>query len=266
MTIAARRLYFSGWYCLVGVLLFCGPLTGPIAGEGETQTSCENCHSEQRNFVQYKKIFWYYRDWLNSPHHQNGLTCDDCHGGDPTASDMQEAHKGVLPVSDPRSRLFYKNQPETCGECHKKETKQFRESEHYKGLKDHLDAPTCSTCHAAMNRKPYYQEMVENTCRICHYENNPDDLPMVAGKATEILHRLNVSKGYMNWTRTYYRSKGWPDDSREMVESLASSYAAIIAQGHSFDLENTDQASIDLLSRLKAVYQLTEDRVEKDSE
>ncbi len=68
----------------------------------------------------------------------------------------------------------------------------------------------------------------------------------------------------MNWTRTYYRSKGWPDDSKEMVESLARTYAAIIAQGHSFDLENTDQASIDLLSRLKAVYQLTEDRVETE--
>ncbi|MGB5742595.1 MAG: hypothetical protein WBM65_09300, partial [Sedimenticolaceae bacterium] len=262
MTIGAKRLHFSGWCRLVSVLLFCGPLPGTVASEGEPPTSCEHCHSDQRNFVQYKKIFWYYRDWLNSPHHLNGLTCDDCHGGDPQASSMEDAHKGVLPVSDPRSQLFYRNQPETCGECHKKETKQFRESEHYKGLKDHVDAPTCSTCHEAMNRKPYYREMVENTCRICHYENNRDGLPMVAGKATEILHRLNVSKGYMNWTRIYYQSQGWPGDSKKFVQSLSRKYNAIIAQGHSFDLENTEQASIELLTELKAVYRKTADEVE----
>lgn len=251
------------WHHLVGVFAVCLLLPGAFAGEAPG--SCEGCHGDPKYFVQYQKLFRYYQDWLTSPHRQAGLSCDDCHGGDPRASDMAAAHKGILPVSDPRSGLFYRNQPDTCGECHDKEATQFKESDHYKGLKEQIGTPTCTTCHSAMNRKPYYRDMVENTCRVCHYENNRDELPMVADKANEILHRLNIAKGYMNWTRIYYESRGWPDDSKGLVNSLSRQYEAIITQGHTFDLKNTDQASIELLANLKAVYQRTADQVQEKS-
>lgn len=260
---AKGRSSAARWGQLPGVLFVC--LLLPSAVAGEPSTGCENCHSDQKYFVEYQKLFRYYQDWLTSPHKQGGLTCDDCHGGDPLANDMDSAHKGILPLSDPRSGLFYRNQPDTCGECHNKEATQFRESDHYKGLKDRIGTPTCTTCHAAMNRKPYYRDMVEQTCRVCHYENNKDELPMVADKANEILHRLNIAKGYMNWTRTHYLSRGWPGDSQALVESLGRQFDAIITQGHTFDLENTDQASIELLANLKAIYQETADEVQEQN-
>lgn len=267
-TSTSRRLAFTQWQCLVGLLLFLGLLPGAAVAEAEAKppNSCVTCHSDRNFFVRHKKLFFYYRDWLKSSHYLSGMTCDQCHGGNPLANTMQDAHQGALPVSDPASRLFYKNQPETCGECHENEAEQFKLSKHYKNLRDELGAPSCSTCHEAMNLSPYSHEIVENTCRLCHYENNKEGLPMVAGKASDILHRLNISKGYLNWTRLYYRSKDWPGNSKQLVASLARAYDAIVTQGHSFDLENTEQVSVDLLSRLKDVYRQTEDRIEQNGD
>ena len=248
-------------HCLLGTLAVC---LSASASAGDS-TSCEDCHSDPKFFVEYQKLYRYYQDWLSSPHRRGGVTCDDCHGGDPAAPEKVDAHEGVMPVSDPRSGLFYRNQPETCGECHKKESRQFEQSEHYRALVNQHGAPTCSTCHSAMNRKPYYRDIVENTCRVCHYENNDDDLPPVADKANEILHRLNIAKGYMNWTRTHFQAMGWPGETRQLVKSLTDKYQAIITRGHTFELEDTEQASIDLLSRLKAVYRQTEEEVQRRS-
>jgi hypothetical protein len=252
----AGRRSIAGIFCLAILL--------PCATAGEQLTGCETCHGDEKYFVQCRKIYQYYRDWLTSPHKEANLTCDDCHGGDPEATDKESAHQGILPVTDPRSGLYYRNQPDTCGECHKRQARQFKESDHYKGLEDHIGTPTCTTCHAAMNRRPYYRDMVEQTCRVCHYEDNEDDLPLVADRANEILHRLNISKGYMNWTRVYYQSKGWPADSKALVDSLRRDYDAIISHGHTFDLEKTEQASLELLTKLKAIYKLVAEEVEKE--
>lgn len=254
----------SAWACLCAPALLL--LGAACYAAGEPPTGCETCHGDRKYFVQHRKIYQYYQDWLTSPHKRGGVDCDDCHGGDPEAADAADAHRGILPVSNPGSGLYYKKQPETCGECHKKQAKQFKESSHYKGLREQLGTPTCTTCHSAMNRKPYFRDMVQQTCRVCHYENNKDDLPLVADKANEILHRLNISKGYMNWTRVYYQSKGWPGESRALVDSLADEYDAIITYGHTFDLKNTDKASIDLLSRLKATYRRVKQEVQEEEE
>ena len=256
--ITSRPAFFSGRQLIVA-LGVCLMLSDAYAGAAPG--GCENCHGDPKYFVQYQKLFRYYQDWLTSPHQQAGLSCDDCHGGDPTATDMAAAHQGIVPMISPLSGLFYRNQPDTCGKCHEKEATQFKESSHYKGLKQRIGAPACTTCHSAMNRKPYYRDIVEITCRVCHYENNPGELPMVAEKANEILHRLNIAKGYLNWTRIYYESRGWPNDSKALVDSLNRQYGAIITQGHTFDLRNTDQASIDLLVSLKAIYRQTADEL-----
>jgi nitrate/TMAO reductase-like tetraheme cytochrome c subunit len=257
------RPYAAGWRLVLAALAVWLFASG-VAAE-EAPTGCETCHSDKKYFFEYQKLYRYYQDWLTSPHKKGGVTCDDCHGGDPLAHDKDTAHQGILPVSDTRSALFYRNQPDSCGECHKRQATQFKESAHYKGLKGQIGTPTCTTCHAAMNRRPYYRDLVENTCRVCHYENNPDGLPMVANQANQILHRLNVAKGYMNWTRTHYQFRGWPDDSKDLVDAMSREYDAIITQGHTFDLENTDQASIELLTKLKDIYHRTADELEERS-
>ena len=223
----------------------------------ETETSCVTCHSSQRFFVENKKLYNYYRDWLGSPHKEAGLSCFDCHGGDPAAAEKSDAHRGMYPPSDPRSRVNYRNQVATCGgNCHGKEAEQFKASKHYRRLQDQnrLGVPSCSTCHRVMNRKPYYGEIVEITCQVCHYEGNEQDLPLVTRRADETLHRLNIAKGYLNWTRLYYESENWPGNSRREVEAVEEAYQKILANIHRFHITRWGWDTIDLLTELKRLY------------
>lgn len=228
-------------------------LIGAVALPVEANT-CETCHSQQKFFAQNKRLYDYYQDWLTSPHRNAEITCEQCHGGNPTAGDGQGAHDGVLRTSDPNSRVFYKNQSTTCGKCHPQVVEQFTHSAHYKALQDNAAAPNCSTCHRAMNRKPYFHDIVENTCRTCHSSITPgQELPVVA-LAHEILHRLNIANGYLGWTMVYYESKGWPGKTRQELAALREKYHEILATGHSFDLHRSDSASVELLAALKIMF------------
>jgi len=230
-------------------LLICAIAALPAAAN-----TCETCHSQHKFFGQNKRLYDYYQDWLTSPHRDAGITCEQCHGGNAAASDKQKAHVGVLGVSDPNSRVFYQNQPETCGKCHGRVVEQFTHSAHYKALMDKAAAPNCSTCHRAMNRKPYFHDIVENACRTCHTRISPAEERPVVLLAHEILHRLNIAKGYLGWTTVYYESKGWPGESRQELTALREKYHDILATGHSFDLQRSDRASIELLAELKIIF------------
>jgi hypothetical protein len=235
-------------------------------------SECEQCHKDPKYFVQDKVIFNYYQDWLKSPHKKAGIECDDCHGGNPETKDKTEAHVGVYHVTDPRSKIHISQQFETCGQCHKTENTQFSTSRHSErinkeksGLVLSSHAPACTTCHLAMNRTPYYKNVVEQTCRFCHYENNDAGLPMVARETNEILHRLNVSKGYLSWTELYYKSRGWPSNSKHVVSELNSQYHNIVSNLHSFKMQTSEKESIDLMVRLRQVFDEVSAEEEKES-
>lgn len=93
--------------------------------------ACYHCHTnvvnEFRNNVHYK-----------------GFTCTDCHGG------------SVLPnnsVISINGRRFYwqTNKREynlVCSKCHSEETKDYKQSIHWKAIKEgHPEAATCTDCH-----------------------------------------------------------------------------------------------------------------------
>ena len=239
-------------------LFLLGSSTSREASVHNTDNTCIDCHSDEKFFIQNQKVYRYYQDWLDSPHRHAELVCNDCHGGNPTGKTKEQAHSGIYPASHSFSRVYYKKQPETCGECHENQAQQFSTSEHFKGLMGEDNAPTCSTCHHTMNRRPYFTTIVESTCEVCHYEGNKDKLPMVGFKVNQILRRLNNAKGYLNWTRLYFRDQNWPGDSRQEVKALEDMYHQILAAGHSFDLSVPDEASVELLTKLKRIYRKVE--------
>ncbi len=227
-------------------------LLGLACAQAAQSNACENCHKDPIFRLHNHKLYSYYQDWVTSPHSAAGLSCDQCHGGDPSTDDIKAAHKGIYSTSNPKSRIFYKNQPQTCGTCHAEVTRSFTESKHFQTLTvyDEL-APNCSTCHRAMNRKPYYHDIVDATCRSCHKR---DMLNSVSERAEEILRRLNIAKGYLGWTGLYYDMKGWPGQTKQTVTNLNSKYHAIVAKGHSFDLADSDRTSAELLSELMLIF------------
>lgn len=121
-------------------------------------------------------------------HLQVGLSCADCHGGDPTAFDDPDAAMwdddtfiGAVPRED---------QPEVCGKCHTDpnfmrqytasvrtdEIQQYWTSQHGKLLKKGNDkVAVCTSCHGVHGifpkddpRSPVYPTHVPETCNTCH--------------------------------------------------------------------------------------------------
>jgi formate-dependent nitrite reductase cytochrome c552 subunit len=62
--------------------------TGSVAG---VTNSCIECHGQPDLRVTEKKLYKYFREWELSIHAQEGVTCVDCHGGNPDKTDMNNS-------------------------------------------------------------------------------------------------------------------------------------------------------------------------------
>ena len=251
--------YLAGTFLILALTTLGGPVAAAI------QDQCEACHKDPHFYVQNRKLYVYYQDWQDSPHASSGLTCSSCHGGDPATSDINSAHVGVLDLRDPDHMLYYRNQPETCGACHSDKAAQFKTSKHYTALLSDTVAPTCTTCHRAMNRKPYYRDILVDACATCHNDENAKNIPLVTGQVKEYLQRLNVAKGYLGWTTVHYESLGWPGGSQCEVDAIRKKYEDAVTRVHSFNLVEMDESSTEILTELKLIFQkIWEKRNEKN--
>lgn len=224
-------------------------LSGAAAANG-----CIDCHSNPDFYVQDKKLYTYYQDYLASPHRAAGLTCDFCHGGNPAAADMETAHQTILRITDPASRLYYKNLPETCGFCHSDKLAQFKQSRHFDALMHDRSAPSCTTCHSAMRPRPHYRDIVKQSCRTCHFDQNPRNLPLVADRADEFLHRLSIAKAYLAWMTTFYKEQGWPLNSQQDIDNITRKYNEAVTRVHRFNLVAMDESSAEILTQLEEAF------------
>jgi hypothetical protein len=168
---------------------------------------------------------------------------------------MEAAHQGVLPMNDTGSTLYYQNQPETCGECHRSKRNQFVKSKHFEALMDKKSAPTCTTCHPAMNQRPEFRAIVLNACRNCHFKDNEQDLPLIGDQAEHAFQQLNIADGFLGWVKLHFESHQWPNESESKVRELERRQAEIINRVHRFDLDDTEQAVSDLLVELRQVFE-----------
>lgn len=138
---------------------------------------CFACHLEQETPAALA-----YRGDL---HILRGVSCADCHGGDPTSDDQDVAMskaKGFIGV--PRKDRI----PQMCGKCHGKNGTafttryrlddalgDFQESVHGHALAGNPKGPQCISCHGVHNialvtdrRSPVHPTNVVNTCAKCH--------------------------------------------------------------------------------------------------
>jgi hypothetical protein len=99
--------------------------------------------------------------------------------GDPKAPHCQSCHGGhnVFKPSDPRSTVYKKNIPLTCGQCHKKELHDYSGSVHGVAIlqKGILNVPVCTDCHGKhdlyssdMSISHTSKQNVPDTCKSCH--------------------------------------------------------------------------------------------------
>jgi predicted CXXCH cytochrome family protein len=149
----------------------------------QKKSSCIECHSklEDARLSAPAKLF------DNDIHHARGLSCNDCHGGDPNA-DTKEGAK------DPRKGYLGKPKtldiPAYCGKCHSDANlmKRFnpslrvdQEREYYTSVHGKLlktgeqRVATCVSCHSVHGIRAIsdplssvYPSNVAETCSKCH--------------------------------------------------------------------------------------------------
>lgn len=146
----------------------------------ESGISCSIvCHEDKLN----KSTASTYAMWSISTHALFEVTCEKCHGGDPSKVLKQEAHAGISNISTERA-----NTPDMCGKCHVPELVEFKNSEHFKRLESIQEgpAPACITCHQAHSVRVLTASEIEDFCSNCH--NNITGInPAVPKKAEHAL-------------------------------------------------------------------------------
>ncbi len=253
-----HRLYWSK--VIVGTILSCPTV---LISSADT---CVDCHSDPAFRVRDIQLFQYFNKWKESTHAQAGVSCADCHGGEPTAPKKLAAHPQHLGSSDPESRIHYRSLPSSCGQCHREVVEYFYSSKHYERLREG-EGPHCVTCHGSMKVAipqvcsklpgkaawaglPYHQ-LTESICLGCHDGNEAPDIITQAEKA---LNMLNTARGYVGWFNDEVEA-GRNQGERTAYERI---YRGISARWHRFDLDATETEAADLVEQLRAIYDAAE--------
>lgn len=221
------------------------------AGMARAQTgdSCVDCHRDPGFLVTNKKLYDYFQQWQGSIHRQEGVTCDECHGGRPDAPDKETAHAGGVGASDPTSGVYFKNVVDTCGTCHEDILDGFRTSNHFEHIekKDDKQGPTCVTCHGSINVEVLNVNSVEAACARCHNEES-DNHPDVPAKARDVLNRfLSIHRFYR-----YIGIHAAPGEARAFFAQFDPRLEALSVTWHTFDLERIESETAQALDVLKA--------------
>lgn len=236
------------WVSMAVLLLFVLQAVPPA--RAATHDSCVKCHSDSSFLVKNKKLYDYYRDWTLSVHSQEGITCDDCHGGNPKAASKKAAHGGQPMEAKVRSSpINFRNIPKTCARCHEEIYQRFRASSHFKHLiknKSSEQAPNCVTCHGSVNSAVLNVRSVAGTCLQCHNKET-DNHPEIPEKAESILNTfLSIHRFYR-----YITLRGDPNEVRSFFRLVDPMNEQLGQDWHRFDLKRIEIQTKDLLNLLK---------------
>lgn len=122
---------------------------------------CIDCHTSALMPAKYRKIPG---EWRTSVHYRNGVSCQDCHGGD-----SKDASRAMLPeagfVGVPKPNQI----PEFCGKCHLGIKDNYLASGHGKALMTTGRGPNCVLCHGSHNIQIATINIINpKLCGICH--------------------------------------------------------------------------------------------------
>lgn len=176
-----RKLLF----CLLLLLIF---FTLPVLAE---ETVCIQCHGGQEG-----RLGAPVGQWQTSIHAKNGISCHDCHGGDPSDFAMaMDPSRGFIGVPQ------YTEVPAFCARCHLGVGEDYAASAHGQALD--RGGPQCVVCHGNHTVVKASIELInEQSCSRCHsYERAAQVKQAISeteGTLTQLdkqifgLHRLGI--------------------------------------------------------------------------
>lgn len=145
---------------VLGVSLLLAGLVGPATAQAEGKpgdTVCIQCHSSQPG-----RLGEPVKQWRQSIHAANGISCHDCHGGDPTDFAMaMSPERGFLGA--PKEIAI----PDFCGRCHIGVKEDYLASHHGQALG--AGGPQCVTCHSNHSIVKASLDLInQQDCTRCH--------------------------------------------------------------------------------------------------
>ncbi len=145
-------LYGLFFFLLSALLL---PLSA--IAEESAEPVCIQCHSKMP-----EKYSAPVKLWRESIHAENGIFCNNCHGGDPKdAANAMTPARGFLGV--PKETAI----PAFCGRCHVGVLNDYLASAHGRMLGK--GGPTCVTCHNNHKVVKASLDLInEKSCSRCH--------------------------------------------------------------------------------------------------
>lgn len=162
------------WMTLV--LLLCSSLS--LAAD----SVCLQCHAglEERLKAPIEK-------WEKSIHAENGISCHDCHGGDPTDFAMaMSPERGFIGVPE------YTEVPAFCGRCHLGVREDYEKSAHGEALAS--GGPNCVVCHGNHAVVKATIDLINpESCSRCHDYERAENVRNVISETEAKLQSLETS-------------------------------------------------------------------------
>jgi hypothetical protein len=216
-----------------------------VSSEG-IANSCVQCHSKPAFRGIDKKLYKYFRDWELSIHAQEGVTCVDCHGGNPNSPDKKNAHGND--IQQLLTPVKYEQISMTCGKCHEKNAENYKKSKHYRILTEKGRAhptPTCVTCHGSINTSIPKHDEIANICASCHNavtENNPEN-PEIA---SYLIERLS----FINYYSRFLLSKGALKDNPLSSAAINNEFSELSQIWHTLELDRIEEKTLQIRAML----------------
>ena len=213
----------------------------------ESNNSCIECHRDlpAGSYAGHK-----FSDYTGSVHDRNGVRCEACHGGDPVHADKTAAHKGVFRSGDPKSAIYFRNLPQTCGKCHGEELVNFSRSSHYAELKTSGRGPSCVTCHGSMGTFILTSGQIMEFCTVCH-NNKRGILPNAPQEVKNVLSMMELADTVVSWSEEFVKEaqkvkKSTPESEKELALAIGYMKHARLSW-HTFRME-------DVTTNIKSAY------------
>lgn len=159
-------------------LVFCGSLA-----QAE-EAVCLQCHEGLDD-----RLSTPVAEWRTSIHAKNGISCSDCHGGDPTDFGMaMSPERGFVGVPE------YGEVPAFCGRCHIGVKDDYLNSAHGKALNS--GGPQCVVCHGNHNVQQANLELInQQDCSRCHEFGRAEEIKSAMGETDRMIAGIRVDLG-----------------------------------------------------------------------
>jgi nitrate/TMAO reductase-like tetraheme cytochrome c subunit len=120
-------------------------------------TVCIQCHGGQEG-----RLAAPVAEWRTSIHAENGISCHDCHGGDPTDFAMaMSPERGFIGAPE------YTAVPDFCGRCHVGVAAEYKAGAHGKAIGN--GGAQCVICHGNHAVQRASLDLInEESCTRCH--------------------------------------------------------------------------------------------------